>query len=163
MSLDQVSLVVVVLGAAAGALQGARPHLLRLGAVAGGWLGARFAGPWVAAALHGRVPAFAAEPIGSVIAFVACALLARIVLGGLASMLFGEEREKGGVDRGLGALLGAAQTAFVLWILISALAAWGKPVHFGKVTLDPTRSDLASLARAHSAFSLVKRAPSVAL
>ena len=158
MSLDQLCLAAVVVAAVAGAFQGARPHLLRLGSVVAGWLGARALGPEVAAALHGRVPAFAAGPVGSVVAFLGCALAARLVLG-FAWRLVAGEGEKGGADRGLGAVLGAVQAAAVIWVLLSALASWGRPVRLGPLALDPGRSELAALARSHSAFSLVRGEP----
>jgi membrane protein required for colicin V production len=158
-TLDLVCLALVVTAAVAGAVAGAVSQLGQLAAVAGGWLGARWATPYVAPLLQGRVPAFAAHPLATVAAFLACTvvvmLLVRVVL--VATPL---RRVPGsGGDRGLGALLGAAKAALALWVVLSALATWGKPLPFLGGDLDPSRSELVGLAREHGALGMLSPAP----
>ncbi len=148
-SLDLACLALVLLAAVAGAVLGAISQAGQLAAVAAGWLGARLLAPELAPLLAGRVPAFAAQPLASVLAFAGCAvagtLLVRAFLGVAA-------RRGGGADRGLGALLGAAKAALVLWVALSALAAWGKPFGLGRLRLDPRGSELVAAARERPAF-----------
>lgn len=152
-TLDAACLAVVVLAAIGGAVLGALTQLAQLGAVSAGWAGARWLGPTVAPFLQGKVPAFAAHPIASALAFAACAAAAMIVLHALVGLARARRAERGGMDRGLGALLGGTQAALVVWVGLSALAAWGKPVHVGRFHVDPTGSDLVGFAREHSALA----------
>ena len=149
--LDLACLAVLVLASAAGAFAGALAQLASLGAVAAGWAGARWLGPRLVPVLHEDVPAFAAQPLASVIAFAVCAAVAALFLRTLAAALRGRGT-LGRVDRAAGALLGGAKAGMVLWVLLSALAAWGRPVHLGPVNLDPAGSELVALAREHSAL-----------
>jgi uncharacterized membrane protein required for colicin V production len=149
---DLACLAVVVLAALAGAFAGVLSQAAQLAAVAAGWLGARHLGPRLAPLLQGRVPAFAAHPLASVAAFLGCTLLAVIAVR-LLLFLTPLRRAPGtGLDRALGALLAAAQASLVVWVALSALVVWGKPVHLGGLVLDPSRSELAALARQHSAL-----------
>lgn len=152
MSLDQACVALVALAAVAGAFLGALSQLAQLGAMTAGWVGARLLGPGAASLLRGRVPAFAAHPIGNVLAFVACAGTASLLLRALLQGAGARSAVRSGTDRGLGALLGAAQAALFLWVTLSALALWGRPVHAGPVDLDPRHSELVDLARKHRAF-----------
>jgi len=152
-TLDAACLAVVVLAAVGGAVLGALTQLAQLGAATAGWAGARWLGPTIAPFLQGKVPAFAAHPIASAVAFAACALAAMLVLHPLVALAGLGRVGRGGADRGLGALLGGAQAAVVVWVALSALAVWGKPIHVGRIRVDPTHSDLVALAREHSALA----------
>ena len=158
MTIDLVCLAVVVLAAIAGAFAGLLSQVTQLAAVAAGWLGARHLGPRLAPLLQGRVPAFAAHPLASVAAFLGCTVAALLVVRLLLAVTPLRRAPGSGADRGLGALLAAAQAALVLWIGLSALAVWGKPIRAGGVEVDPGRSELVGLARQHSALgSLAQR------
>lgn len=152
MSLDPSCIALVALAAVAGAFLGALSQLAQLGAMAAGWAGARVLGPTAASLLHGRLPAFAAHPLGNLLAFVVCAAVASVVLRAVLRLAAAGRAVRSGPDRGLGALLGAAQAALFLWAALSALAAWGRPLHLGPIDLDPTTSELVGLVREHGAF-----------
>jgi membrane protein required for colicin V production len=162
MTLDLACLALVVLASVGGAALGAATQLAQLGAAVAGWAGARWLGPTLAPVLQGRVPAFAAHPIASAIAFAACAAAAMIVLHalvGLAGLVGLGRAARGGADRGLGALFGGAQAAIVVWVGLSALAAWGKPVQVGRLHVDPRGSDLVAFAREHDALGVGNASP----
>lgn len=157
MTLDLACMAVVVLAAVRGAFTGVIPRLVQLAAVLAGWAGARAMGPSVVPLLQGRVPPFAAHPIASVGAFLACSVLAWLVLRALLALTpLGRARGTGG-DRAIGALLGGAQAALVLWVGLSALAVWARPIRVGGAELDPARSELVELAREHSALGAIAR------
>ena len=150
-TLDLACLLVVVLAALSGAFLGALSQLAHLGAVLGGYVGARLFGPTLAAALRPRLPLFAAEPSARLAAFVACALVSGLLAKGVLGLFAGPTRGSG-ADRGLGALLGSAQAALVVWTALSLLAAFGRPVRLGPFSADPRGSELVALARRHGAF-----------
>ena len=152
MSLDLGCLALVFVAAVAGAFLGALTQVAHLGAAAVGWWGGRAVAPWVEPLLRGRLPAFAAAPAAAVLAFVACTFAATVVLRAAARALAGQEGG-GGTNRGLGAMLGGAHAALVLWVGLSALALWGRPVKLGRVDLDPRGSELVAFAGEHSAFA----------
>jgi membrane protein required for colicin V production len=153
-TLDLVCLALLLLSAATGAFVGALAQLASAGAIAAGFAGARFLAPHLVPLVHGRVPAFAAHPVASVVAFVACAGVAALALRALAAVVGDDRGTLGRVDRGLGALIGGAKAAVVLWVGLSALALWGRPLRFGPVDVDPTGSDLVGFAREHSALGI---------
>ncbi len=157
MIVDLVSLAIVVMAAICGAFAGAVPQLAHAAAVAAGWGGARVLGPRVAPLLQGRVPAFAAHPIAGVIAFVACTLVATLVARVLIALTPLRRAPGTGADRGFGALLGGAQAALALWVALSALAVWNRPLQLGTVRLDPARSELVDVARGCNAFGAAPR------
>jgi uncharacterized membrane protein required for colicin V production len=152
-SLDLACVALVLLAAVGGAFLGALAQAGQLAGVVAGWVGARLLGPRVATALQGTVPAFAAGPLGSILAFIGCTIVIGLVLRALLGIAARKARG-GAPDRGLGALLGGAQAALVLWVGLSALAAWGRPVHFGPLRLEPKGSQLVAFAREYSAFAL---------
>ena len=154
-SLDAVGVTVVLLAAAGGAYLGALSQLAQLGAVAVGWAGARLLGPALAPFLRGVLPAFAAHPVASLAAFVGCAVAARLALRLLTGLLGLTRARGGGPDRGLGALLGGAQAAVIVWVALSALVTWARPIHLGPLDLDPAGSDLCGFAREHNALGTV--------
>jgi hypothetical protein len=153
-TLDLACLALLLLSAATGALVGALSQLASAGAIAVGFAGARLLAPHLVPFVHGRVPAFAAHPVASVVAFAACAGAAMLALRALAAALGDHRGTLGRLDRGLGALVGGGKAAVVLWVGLSALALWGRPLRFGPVHLDPTGSDLVGFARDHSALGI---------
>ncbi|MFL5274660.1 MAG: CvpA family protein [Anaeromyxobacteraceae bacterium] len=153
-NLDLACLAMILLSAGIGAFMGALAQLASAGATAVGWAGARWLAPHLVPLVRARVPAFAAHPVASLIAFGACAGVAALVLRALAAALGDDRGTLGRVDRGLGAIVGGAKAGVVLWIGLSALALWGRPLRFGPVDLDPTGSDLVAFAREHNALGL---------
>jgi uncharacterized membrane protein required for colicin V production len=156
-TLDLACLAVLVLAAMGGAFAGAVPQLAHAAAVLAGWAGARALGPGIAPLLQGKVPAFAAHPLASVAAFVGCTLLA--TLAARLLLAFTPLRRASGsrADRGLGALLAGLQAALVLWVALSALAVWNRPVKVGSVAVDPAGSELVGLAREWNALGPLAR------
>ncbi len=152
MTLDLACLAVVVLAAAFGAFAGAVPQLAHAAAIVAGWAGARAFGPRIAPLLQGKVPAFAAHPIAGVVAFVGCTLVASLLARVLVALTPLRRAPGTGADRGLGALLGGAQAAVVLWVVLSALAVWNRPLQVGTVRLDPAGSELVGAAREWNAL-----------
>jgi len=146
-TLDRACLSILVLAAVGGAFAGALPQLAHVGAVVAGWAGARAVGPRIAPLLQGRVPAFAAHPIASVAAFVGCTLAATLAVRALLFLTPLRRIPGSRADRGLGALLAGLQAALVLWVGLSALAVWNRPVRVGGLELDPAGSELVGLAR----------------
>jgi membrane protein required for colicin V production len=53
-------------------------------------------------------------------------------------------------DRGLGALLGGAKAALVVWVALSALALAGGRVALGRFAVDGRGSGLLEVAREHN-------------
>lgn len=157
MTIDLASLAVVVLAAIFGAFAGAVPQVAHVAAVAAGWAGARAFGPRVAPLLQGRVPAFAAHPLAAVVAFVACTAVATLLMRVLVALTPLRRAPGTAVDRGLGALLGGVQAALVLWVALSALAVWNRPLHLGTVRLDPAGSELVGAARECNALGAALR------
>jgi uncharacterized membrane protein required for colicin V production len=156
-TLDLACLAVVVLAAVRGAFTGIIPRLTQLAAVVAGWAGARALGPSVAPLLQGSVPPFAAHPLASVLTFVGCTVLALILVRALLALTpLGRVRGSGG-DRAVGALLAAGQAAIVLWVGLSALAVWSRPLQIGSARLDPASSELVAFAREHSALGALAR------
>jgi uncharacterized membrane protein required for colicin V production len=153
-ALDLACLAVVVLAACGGALAGAASQLASVGATAAGWAGARFLAPHLVPYVQGRVPAFAAHPVASVLAFGVCAAVGALALRALGAAL----RDRGGAttraDRALGAVVGGAKAMLVLWVLLSALALWGRPIHLAGWDVDPRGSELVAFAGEHSALRL---------
>jgi membrane protein required for colicin V production len=154
-TLDQACIALMALAAVGGALLGALSQVSQLGAMSAGWAGARLLGPGVASLLRGKVPAFAAHPIGSMLAFAGCAATAAVILRAFLRLAGAGKVPGSGPDRGLGALLGAAQASVFLWVALSALATWGRPIQIGRVHLDPTHSDLVAFAAEHNALGTV--------
>ncbi len=147
MTLDQVLLVALVAAAAWGAITGALVQLGRLVAAVAGWAGARWLAPELVPSLRTRLPAFAAAPTATVLAFVGCGLAAGVLVKVLLLGTRVRHLSGSGADRGLGALFGGAKAAVGLWVVVSAIAAWGRPIHLGPVNIDPSRSDAVALVR----------------
>jgi uncharacterized membrane protein required for colicin V production len=151
LTLDEMCLLALVIAAVAGAFFGALSQFAQLGAVLVGSAGARLIAPRLAPLLAPRLPRFAANPAATLIAFVVCAavagLFARVLVKGLA-----ERERRGGVDRALGALLGGAQAALVIFTALVALSSFGRPVKLGPLVFDPRGSELVAFARRQGSF-----------
>jgi uncharacterized membrane protein required for colicin V production len=155
--LDLTCLALVLLAGVVGAVLGALPQVAQLAGVAAGWVGARLVAPALVPLLAGRVPAFAAHPMASVLAFAGCAFVATLVARGIVRLATPRGGPAGGANHGLGALLGAAQAALVVWVGLSALASWGRPLGFGRLRVDPRGSELVAMAREWPALGEGKR------
>jgi membrane protein required for colicin V production len=146
-TLDLVCLLILLVGAAVGAMSGAVRQVFQLGVVFGAVLGARFFSGPAAAALGGTLPKTAALPVAAAVVFVvlvvALGLLSKLVVG--VAEAAGALR--GPLDRGLGALLSGAKTALTLWLALSALTLWGGSLPLKRINLHPERSDFAAFAR----------------
>lgn len=147
MTLDLVCLLVLLAGAALGAMSGAVRQLFQLAVVVGAVLGARYFSAPVAGALSGVLPKAAALPVAAALLFVAL-----VIALGIASKLVVGAAEaagalRGPLDRGLGALLSGTKAALTLWLALSALTLWGAGVPLERVRLDPQKSDFVAFAR----------------
>ncbi len=156
-NLDLLCLGILVLAAVVGAFAGALSQLAHAAAVAAGWVGARALGPRLALLLQGKVPAFAAHPLGALAAFVGCTAVAALAARLLIALTPLRRAPGSGPDRALGALMGGLQAAVVLWIALSALAVWNRPVQLGGLRVDPERSELVGAARQWSALGTAAR------
>ncbi|HYG69556.1 MAG TPA: CvpA family protein, partial [Anaeromyxobacteraceae bacterium] len=154
MALDLVVLAVLVAAALGGAVSGALRQVVQLAAVAIGWLAARQFAPSVAEGFGRTVPGFVARPAASVLLFLGGAALVgfagRAILNarGLAHAV------RGPSDRGVGALLGGAKGALVVWVFLSAATLAGA-FRLGPVHVDPDESDFAGFARDHNLLARV--------
>jgi uncharacterized membrane protein required for colicin V production len=154
-TVDLACLAILAAWSVRGASTGLVRQLATLAAVALAMVGARVAGPPVAAALGGVLPAFVARHAAGVLVFVVLSL----ALGFLFRLAAGSARGAGaipaGADRALGALLGGAKAALVVWVAVSATAAWGRPLGVASGAL--AGSDVAAFAREHDALGILRR------
>ncbi len=152
LTLDLACLTVVALAAVAGAFAGFIPQIAHLLALAAGLAGARLVGPMIAPVLQGHVPAFTAHPIAVVASFLVCTLVATLVARLVVGITPLRRLPGGRADRGLGAMLGGVQAMVVVWVALSALAVWNRPIRLGAFVADPSRSELVGFARENNAF-----------
>jgi membrane protein required for colicin V production len=157
--LDLASLLALLLAAASGAFTGALRQLAKLGAAGLALAGTRALAPSVADALTRSVPRVVAGPLASAATFAALYVVLAIGLGLLSRAARAAGAVPAPLDRGAGALLGGAKAALVVWVLLSALVAWGRPLPFLGAALQEPTSDLAALARERSAFGPRRAAP----
>ncbi len=143
MTLDLTVLVLLLLLAILGAVSGALRQLLNFVAALVGWLAARAFGPAVAAGLAKHIPGGLAGALAPVLLFVTGFALTGIVGRILLRLGRRSGPVRGPADRGLGALLGAAQGGLGVWVLLSAMVLFGKSIG----PFDPRHSDFAALAR----------------
>jgi hypothetical protein len=76
----------------------------------------------------------------------------RVLLGGLLALWLLARSSR--VDRALGAVVGGAKAMLALWVLLSALALWGRPIHLAGWDVDPRGSELVAFAGEHSALHI---------
>lgn len=170
MSLDLLVLALVAAGSLVGALAGALRQVIRLLALAAAAFLAPRLAPYLAGGLGRLLPERAAAgPVAVALAFAAL-YLAIWLVSRLLLRLLGSGEQKGGADRGLGAVLGGAQAALAAWMVVSLLALWGRPVGPPSFRLDPgegqvgalvKRFNLVELAAPGEARSLRERLPRV--
>jgi len=153
-TLDLLVMAALAAAALAGAATGLFRLLSRLAAAFLALLGARVLGPAIAGPVSRFVPPFAVGPVASALAFAVLYLVLALLLGAAARAL----REAGGIsaaaDRGGGALLGGTKAALVLWVLVSAAVAWGRPLP-GVGRLHVEASGFAAFARERNALGLL--------
>jgi len=130
-----------------------------MAAVLAGWAGSRAVGPRLAPLLQGHVPAFAAHPIAGVVSFLACTAAAAIAARLLFRLTPLRRIPGGRFDRSFGAILGGIQAGLIVWVVLSALAVWNRPVRLGPLLADPRDSGLTAFARENSAFGTLTRTP----
>jgi membrane protein required for colicin V production len=151
-TLDLAVLVVVLLAAVAGAVSGALRQVLKLAGVVAGWAAARWLAPRVVLQL--QAPSAATRALVTVAAFLVAWLVAAVLARAILRAVQGEEEEPGGVDRLLGAVLGAAKGTLVAWVLLSLLALLGGRLVLGSFRLEGRGSWAAALAARHDLLSL---------
>jgi membrane protein required for colicin V production len=157
--LDVACLAALLLAAVSGAFTGALRQLAKLAAAGLALAGTRVLSPSVADALARAVPRIVAGPLASAATFATLYVLLAVVLGILSRAARAAGAVPAPLDRGAGALLGGAKAALVLWVLVSALVAWGRPLPFLGAALQEPASDVAALARERSAFGPGRSAP----
>jgi membrane protein required for colicin V production len=156
-TLDLACLAALAAATLSGAASGALRQLAKVAAAGLAIGGARAFAPAVAAALGRWAPPFVADPAASAVTFVGLYLALALLLGLAARAARAAGAVPAAADRGLGALLGGAKAALVLWVLLSALVAWGRPLPVVGGSLAAATSDFAAFARDHGALGLVAR------
>lgn len=149
MVLDLAVLAALLLAALAGACSGALRQLVQLAAAVIGWAAARFLGPSVAIGFARFVPGPMARPVAAGLLFAGGFALASLLGAALVRASAKEGGGRGPADRGLGALLGGAKAALVLWVIVSVLALLGG-VAKGEPARQLRQSDLVAFAREHN-------------
>jgi len=158
-SLDLLTLLVVAVGALVGALAGALRQVVRLLALLLAALLAPRLAPRLSALLERLLPdRGAAATLAVALAFAGLFLLAWLA-GRVLLRLLASEAERGGADRGFGALLGGLQAALAAWMVLSLLALWGRPLG----PLDPAEGQVGALVRRFNLLDLSAPAEARAL
>jgi membrane protein required for colicin V production len=142
--LDLALLGLVLLAAVAGAFSGALRQLLKLAGVVAGWAAARWLAPVLTKQLD--APSATTRTLVIVATFVAAWALVALLARAIRRAVQGEELRPGGLDRALGALLGAAKGALVAWVFLALLALLGGKVVLGSLRIDDRGSRAAALA-----------------
>ncbi|MGB8929784.1 MAG: CvpA family protein [Anaeromyxobacteraceae bacterium] len=150
MAIDLAAVAFLALAAAFGSSSGALHQLVQLAGVLVGWLAAWHLGPAVARGLSRWGPQGPTSAAAGLLLFLGFSILSAWI-----GHLFLATRSLSGAvrsppDRGLGALLGGAKWALVVWIALSAFALAGGRVSLGRFSVDGERSDLVALAREHN-------------
>jgi membrane protein required for colicin V production len=158
-TLDVACLVALAAAALAGAATGALRQLAKVAAAGLAVAGARVFAPSVAAVLVRWAPPALADPAASAATFLGLYLALALLLGLAARAARAAGAVPASADRGLGALLGGAKAALVLWVLVSVLVAWGKPLPVVGDRLGASASDFAAFARTHGALGALHAAP----
>jgi membrane protein required for colicin V production len=151
-NLDLALLGLVLLAAVAGAVSGALWQVLKLAGVVAGWAAARWVAPRVLHQL--QAPSAATRALVVAGAFVVAWMVATMLARAIRRAVQGEEEEPGGLDRALGALLGAAKGALVAWVLLSLLALLGGRLSLGPLLIESRGSRAAALTAGHDVLAL---------
>jgi membrane protein required for colicin V production len=149
-TLDLAALVILALAAVSGSFKGALHQLVHLAGMVVGWLAAWNLGAAVARGIGRWVPSSAARGAAGLLLFVGFSVLAAWVGHRFLATRSMAGAVRSPPDRGLGALLGGAKAALVVWIALSALALAGGRVTLGRFVLDGAGSDLVALAQRHN-------------
>lgn len=163
MAIDLAALGILALAAAFGAASGALHQGVQLAGMAVGWLAAWNLGAPVARGFARWLPPDAARGAAGLLLFAGFGVLAAwvghrfLATRGLAAVV------RSPPDRGLGALLGGAKAALVLWVALSALALAGGRVTLGRFALDGRGSDLLEVARRQNLLARLRPAADRAL
>ena len=152
MTLDLAVLGLVLLAAVAGAVSGALRQVLKLAGVVAGWAAARWLAPRVVQELH--APSAATRVAITAGVFLATWLVVALLAPTILRAVQGEEERPGGLDRLLGALLGAAKGGLVAWVLLALLALLGGRLAIGSLLIESRGSRAAALAARHDLLSL---------
>lgn len=163
MSLDLLALLLVAAGAVVGALAGALRQVVRLLALALAAVLAPRLAPRLADGLGRLLPERAAAGAVAVALAFAALFLGLWLVGRVLLRLLASEAEKGGADRGFGALLGGLQAALAAWMVVSLLALWGRPVGAPGFRLDPAEGQVGALVERFNLVELVAPAEARAL
>jgi membrane protein required for colicin V production len=151
-TLDLAVLGLVLLAGVAGAMSGMLRQVLRLAGVVAGWAAARWVAPLVVLQL--QAPSAATRALVTAATFLVAWMVAAVVARAILRAVQGEAEEPGGLDRALGALLGAAKGTLVAWILLSLLALLGGRLALGSLRVDGRGSRAAALAARFDLLSL---------
>jgi membrane protein required for colicin V production len=149
-AIDLAAIAILALAAAVGSANGALHQLVQLGGMAVGWLAAWHLGEPVARGVTRWLPQGTARGAAGLLLFLGFGILGAwvghrfLATRGLSGVV------RGPPDRGLGAVLGGAKAAVVVWIALSALALAGGSVSLGRFALDGSDSDLVAFARDHN-------------
>ena len=124
MTVDLALLILVLVFAVRGAISGAVRQIAGvfglLIAYASAGPGARLVAPWMARSF--QLSSSVATIAATLAVFVVVLVVARLVLiAGLERMFGGDRRERSGVDRALGFVLGGSVIAGLAWVVLSAL------------------------------------------
>jgi membrane protein required for colicin V production len=162
-AIDLATVALLALGAAFGSASGALHQLVQLAGMVVGWVAAWHLGAPVARGITRWIPQGTARGAAGLLLFLGFS-----ILGAWVGHRFLATRGLKGVvrsppDRGLGALLGGAKAALVLWVALSALALAGGRVALGRFVLDGRGSDLVALAREQNLLSRWRPAADEAL
>lgn len=150
MTLDVALLVLVLLAGVAGAVSGALRQVLKLAALVAAWAAARWLAPRLTQELHAPSPAARVAVIAGT--FVVGWLVVALLATAIRRAVQGDEEEPGGLDRVLGALLGAAKGVLVAWVLLSLLTLLGGRLVLGSLRVESRGSRAAALAAGHDLF-----------
>lgn len=150
MAIDLAAIGILALAAAFGAASGALHQGVQLAGMAVGWLAAWNLGAPVASGLARWLPREAARGAAGLVLFVGFSVLAAWVGHRFLATRGVAGAVRSPPDRGLGALLGGAKAALVVWVALSALALAGGRVALGRFAVDGRGSGLLEVAREHN-------------
>lgn len=155
MSLDLVAIGLVVLFALVGGLTGAWAQVVRIVALVGAWWTGRFLGlrygPLLAK--EAGLPPLA----GVVLLAMALGFLLFVIVTVVGRWILRKLREgkgPGPADRAAGVLLGAVKSGLAVWLVVSVLVVFEKPVAGLGWKVDTRRSEVATLARRYNLVAL---------
>ena len=157
MTVDLILLILVLVFGVRGAITGAARQIAGVLGLITAYLsagpGAELVAPWIARQF--KLSASVALIAATLAVFVVVLVLARLVLiAGLERMFRGDHRDRSGVDRALGFVLGAAVVAGLAWVVLSALTFVEDHVRIAgrRFSLDVKDSKAIELARRHNLF-----------